>query len=369
MTRLYEDENQDYDPDPDRSSAEGRRLYTQPYDLSVASLIDQLKKGTLHVRPLSERPRFQRQYVWSNRLASELIESILLNIPIPPCYLAQTEDFELDVIDGQQRIYSIYRFVTNQFKLVRLNVIPELSGSSYHQLPRRKQKQITTHTLRTVMITKESHPEIQFDVFERLNTKTRPLNAQELRNCVYRGGLNDLLQDLSQYEPWLAILGRSKPDNRFRDQEMILRFFAFYVMGVSSYRTPQKHWLNHLALEGRKYSPDKLKRLAVTWRETVDKCLLVFSPEECFRRLDDPRKRPVNRGLMDLTMTALSEIPREYIIAKRDEFRQRYVDLLRDDHFQEIVSRSIDHKNRVINRFEIWKERVVDKVFQNGTLH
>ena len=363
-TRLYEDENAQYDPDPDGVGTRHRQLVTQPYDLEIRSLIGRIKDGTLHVRP-----RFQRRYIWSNRLASDLIESILLNIPIPPCYLAQTEDFEHDVIDGQQRIYSIYRFVENQFKLANLEVMSELSGLYYHQLDRRIQKQITTHILRTVTITKESHPEIQFDVFERLNTKTRPLNAQELRNCVYRGGLNDLLGELALHEPWLNILGRKRPDDRFRDQEMILRFFAFHVMGLSSYRTPQKHWLNDLAEQGRKYSSKRLEDLASVWKNTINKCLLIFSPKECFRRLDDTRRRPVNRGLMDLTMTTLSNIPRERVIEKRDEFRQRYADLLRDDDFQELVSRSIDHKTRLTSRFDIWQRQVADKVFQDGTLY
>ncbi len=81
--------------------------FTQPYDLVVEALMDQMKGGTIFLRPLSERPSFQRRYVWTNVLASRLIESILLNVPIPPCYLSQNEEFELDVIDGQQRLFSL----------------------------------------------------------------------------------------------------------------------------------------------------------------------------------------------------------------------------------------------------------------------
>ena len=78
--------------------------------------------------------RGQRRYVWSNTLASRLVESILLNVPIPPCYLSQNADFELDVIDGQQRLYSIYRFIDNQFALSGLEVHGELNGLRFHQL-------------------------------------------------------------------------------------------------------------------------------------------------------------------------------------------------------------------------------------------
>ena len=114
---IYETEQQVDTPDPDAIPVEDRRISTQPYDLVVGSLMDQIKGGTIFLRPLSDRPSFQRNYVWSDEFASRLIESILLNVPIPPCYLSQNDDFELDVIDGQQRLYSIYRFVDNQFVL------------------------------------------------------------------------------------------------------------------------------------------------------------------------------------------------------------------------------------------------------------
>ena len=237
---IYEPEDESTERDPDEVPVKDRRVYTQPYDLVVDSLLDQIKGGTIFLRPISERPSFQRRYVWSNQLASRLIESILLNIPVPPCYLSQNEDFELDVIDGQQRLFSIYRFLENQFALTGLGVLEDLIGKRFHQLPQKIQRQLKTYTLRLVAITNESHPEIKFDVFQRLNTNTVPLNAQELRNCVYRGKLNDLLQDAVDYAPWLKILGKRSADKRMRDEELVLRFFGFYIHGLESYRTPQK---------------------------------------------------------------------------------------------------------------------------------
>jgi hypothetical protein len=86
---IYEPEKEDTEPDPDEIPVKDRRVYTQPYDLVVESLMTQMKGGTIFLRPISERPGFQRRYVWTNKLASRLIESILLNVPIPPCYLSQ----------------------------------------------------------------------------------------------------------------------------------------------------------------------------------------------------------------------------------------------------------------------------------------
>lgn len=253
-----EDATQPSEPDPDEIPIKDRRVFTQPYDLVVESLVDQIKGSTIFLRPLSERPGFQRRYVWSNTLASRLVESMLLNVPIPPCYLSQNDDFELDVIDGQQRLYSIYRFIDNQFALSGLDVLKDLNGLRFHKLTPKMQRKLKTHTLRLVAITNESHHEIKFDVFQRLNTNTVPLNAQELRNCVYRGTLNELLKDVVAYKPWLTILGKKKPDRRMRDEELALRFFAFQLHGVESYRTPQKHWLNDAAKQGRSYPEGKI---------------------------------------------------------------------------------------------------------------
>ena len=93
------------DPDPEATPIRDRKVVTQPYDLGIDAIVGQVKTGILFLRPLSDRPKFQRQYVWSDKLASKLVESVLLNVPIPPCYLSENDDCELDVIDGQQRIF------------------------------------------------------------------------------------------------------------------------------------------------------------------------------------------------------------------------------------------------------------------------
>ncbi|MBX3057822.1 MAG: DUF262 domain-containing protein [Anaerolineae bacterium] len=346
-------------PDPDLTPIRDRKLIAQPYDLAIDSLIDQIERQTLHLRPLSNRPNFQRRYVWSDNLASKLIESILLNVPIPPVYLSQNEDFELDVIDGQQRIYSIYRFMKNQFRLNDLEVIAEYNKLRYFELPPKDRRKLDTYTLRCVIITNDSHPEIRFDVFERLNTNTVPLNAQELRNCIYRGALIDLLDELAANHMWLSILNRKQPDKRMGGEELILRFFAFQQLGLASYKTPQKHWLNEAAEIGKGYSKQQIEALRNMWLSTLEKCLMIFEPLECFRRL--PLEKPkmvINRALMDLTMNSLVDVPKEKIPEIRMEYRKRYIAVITNEEFDDLITRAIDHKSRTLKRFEIWDEQV-----------
>ena len=345
-------------PDPDETPIRDRRVFTQPYDLVVRSLIDQIKDGTIFLRPLSDRPSFQRRYVWTNTLASRLIESMLLNVPIPPCYLSQNEEFELDVIDGQQRLYSIYRFIDNQFVLSGLEVLKDLNGLPFHKLTPKMRRKLNTHTLRLVAITNESHPEIKFDVFERLNTNTAPLNAQELRNCVYRGTLNDLLKDVVAYKPWLTILGKRTPDKRMRDEELALRFFAWKNHGIESYRTPQKRWLNDAAKAGRRYSEDKIEELRTLWEKAIKVSLVWFAPKECFRRTIVGRRLAINRALFDLTMISAATVSPNKAKAVRAQVRQAYKELLSNEDFEDLINRSVDHTKRTKQRFQLWEEYI-----------
>lgn len=351
---LFEPMESESEPDPDEIPIRDRKLATQPYDLVVDALVDQIKSGTIFLRPLSERPNFQRNYVWPKALQSRLIESILLNVPIPPCFLSQNDDFELDVIDGQQRLFSIYRFVSNQYALSDLKVLSELNGSRFFELPPRMQRQIRTHTLRCVVITNESHPEIKFDVFERLNTNTVPLNAQELRNCVYRGALNELLHQIVAEKSWLMIFNRKNVDKRMRDEELALRFFAFWTKGLQTYRTPQKLWLNDTAEEGMKLSEVKIRGLRTVWENAIATSLLWFEPSECFRRMPFKDYRSVNRALFDLTMVFAAHTGPQRGSEIRTEFRRKYATLLRNKEFADLISRAVDHTKRTKRRFEMW---------------
>ena len=358
---IYEREDDDETPDPDEVPIRDRKVVTQPYDLAIENLVGQVRGNTIFLRPLSSRPRFQRGYVWTDALASRLVESILLNVPIPPCYLSQNEEFELDVIDGQQRIYSLFRFVENQFRLKDLKVLVELNGMRFFELSSKLQRQLTTHTLRCVLITNQSHPEIKFDVFERLNSNTVPLSAQELRNCIFRGALNDLLGELAAEPTWLAVMNKKSPDKRLRDEELILRFFAFHTLGVQSYRTPLKNWLNDAADRGRRLSGADVARLKGVWLDALANVLELFDPSEAFRR---EGSKAINRALFDLTMFTVSRTTSKECATARTPFRSAYSTLLSsNDEFQDLIGRAVDHTKRTERRFQIWTDKIHVPIF------
>ena len=354
MTNLTEeilepDLDKEETPDPDSDAPASRDVVTQHYDLVVSSLIDQIGANDIILRP-----SFQRGYVWPNRTASKLIESIVLNVPIPPCFLAQNEDFELDVVDGQQRLETIRRFYQNEFSLSGLEVLKELNGKRYHQLPNKVQRQIKTHTVRCIMITNKSHPDVKFDIFERLNSNTSSLNAQELRNCIYRGSFNEMLRELATEKQWLKVLGRKSADKRMRGEEVILRYFAYRLNGFNTYRTPLKNWLNDAASKGKKLDADGIDSLKAKWSAMLQNTQSIFDANEAFRR---PKSRPINKALFDLVASAASAMCQDDIPNFRERFRTDYYDLLKDDEFDDLISRAVDHKKRTQRRFEMWHEK------------
>jgi len=223
-----------------------RNIYTDAPKIKIKQLYDDYKKGKLIVRPY-----FQRGFVWDIKKASRLIESILLKVPIPMIYSAEEKDGKEIIVDGQQRLISIFSFIDEVFPpenktfwLKGLGVLEEFEGLRFKQLDEPIQDKILNYSIPFTIIQKDSDEEIKFDIFERLNTGSMQLKDQELRNCVYRGKYNELLRDLSENKDFQFILNNPRFHTRMLDCELILRFFAFYHSHYEMYKSPIKPFLN-----------------------------------------------------------------------------------------------------------------------------
>ena len=214
-----------------------RKVITQSYDLAVQTLDEKWRGEDLVL------PSIQREYVWDNPRASRLIESLLLNIPIPVLYFAETESGKWEIFDGQQRVRSVVRYLANEFRLSSLTVLAEFNGFRFFQLPDREQRFLKSRMMRAVVIADDSHPNMKFEIFERLNTGAVVLNAQELRNSLYRGTFNALLRELARNPIFRSTIGTAHPRKRMVDEEFLLRFFSL-APDIGRYRPPLKKFLN-----------------------------------------------------------------------------------------------------------------------------
>lgn len=123
-----------------------------------------------------------------------------------------------EVIDGQQRLTTLIRFVRNDFALQKLQRLASLNGKRFHELSEEHQSTVLDATIRTIVIDAGQNHNLRYEVFERLNRGSIALNEQELRNCIYRGPFCDLLTALEQDASWRKVKGSAKPEPRFLEE-------------------------------------------------------------------------------------------------------------------------------------------------------
>lgn len=242
------------------SSPASYEIVTYPADYTLEGLVTKYERKQLLV------PGFQRNYIWSIRQASRLIESFLLGLPVPAIFLFAQSDNTQIVVDGQQRLLSIYSYFTGhfppagstkrqEFALAGLNESSPYANKTYEDLRDvggAAYNRLNDSVLRAFVI-KQLNPKdntSMFHIFERLNTGSTQLVGQEIRNVVYQGPFNDLLHDLNGNEDWRAIFGNTQKNKRMRDVELILRFLAL-LNASDRYERPMKDFLNEFMCEQR----------------------------------------------------------------------------------------------------------------------
>jgi len=323
-----------------------RNLLTQPYDVSVRQLTSDVASGRI---VLVDIP-YQRQYVWDRKKASRLIESLLLNVPIPVCYFAESDEGTWEVVDGLQRTQSIVRFLNGEFRLSGLTVLPELNRKTFSQLPKRDQLRIEGRTIRFVVVTNESHPDIKFDVFERLNTGSVKLTAQELRNSIYRGRFNEELKSLAGDPALRAALGRDR-DNRMQDEELVLRFLALRA-DLAGYKPSFSQFLNEFMRAHRSTSISDDER--DLFRETLATVADVLGGD-AFRALREGRASSnVNRALFDAVTLAYAFADRSSASMHAGAAREAHARLLNDAAFQLLISGATADRTKVHGRVKAY---------------
>lgn len=242
---------------------EQRRLHTETADLTVSSLHQYMANGKIEI------PEFQRGYVWTRTQASRLIESLIIQCPIPVIYFSQGADNKLIVIDGNQRLLSIKFFINDAFELQGLTTYPEINGYTWSKLDPRFRDHIDNRTIRCITILKDTHPQIKFDVFERLNTGSVKLNAQELRHGLNHGLLMTKLESLAAYSKWKKAVG-IRSDKRMKSAELILRFFAFRN-DRAKYEKPLSGFLDRYSEKSRALNAGQVAEMASEFRATIDR--------------------------------------------------------------------------------------------------
>lgn len=336
----------DEDADVRNIPPEQRRLHTETADLTVGSLHQLMGSGKIEV------PEFQRGYVWSRTQASRLIESLIIQCPIPIVYFSQTTSNNLIVIDGNQRLMSIKLFLNDGFELQGLTTYPELNGYTWAQLDPRFRDHINNRTIRCITILKDTHPQIKFDVFERLNTGSVKLNSQELRHGINHGTLMRKIDDLVKKETWKRLTG-IKSDKRMKGAELVLRYFAFRH-NRSQYSKPLSGFLDTFSTSNRSITAEILELWSIDFLKTLGLVDYYFG-NKAFKiiRENSSTAGNFNSALYDAQMIGLAETINPNIrnkLVQTDVVQRAFVELTEDKTFAQSVQRATSDETAVETR-------------------
>lgn len=324
-----------------------QELVLQATDLSLRVLADMVETGAIDIRP-----QFQRRDRWDALKQSALIESFVLNIPVPPIYLAEDALGTFSVIDGKQRISAIRAFLSGELQLRGLSRFAALNKHRFGDLPRIVQHNLDMRPLRTVTLLRQSNPDLKFEVFHRLNSGGEILNAQEIRNVIYRGPLNDLIYELSGHEflrRQLKIAGPKSPAfARMLDAEYVLRFLAL-ARYWKVFGGDLSYSMSSYMMERRLASDTELSTLRRSFLRSIEACEAIWG-RHAFRRPEGQGWRDQTlAGMYDAQMVAVSEWSDSTVdhLVKSKKGDRVVRNLFSDDTFDQAVRQATNTPSRV----------------------
>ena len=252
-----------------QQKARERTVKTQNVEYDLETLVKRIKNKSIKLDP-----DYQRRHRWPVETSSKLIESLILNIPLPVIFISQDVDVDDEVeeatarytvIDGQQRLTAIYDFLRGSYPLEGLEILEELNGSHYKDLPPFLTRRLEERTVKCLRIDSTVDAQVKFDIFERLNTGSVKLEAQELRNATVRGPFNDLTKELAKLESFRRLIQVDirRPDEsvkvqKMEDAELVLRFFALRGARYLALKKGFKEFLTASQKEFNEWDEDAL---------------------------------------------------------------------------------------------------------------
>jgi Protein of unknown function DUF262/HNH endonuclease len=354
--------------DADDGDAIKGKIYTEKKDFPIQYYKTMWEEGELVLQP-----EYQRKFVIDLKFASRLIESIILDVPIPPVFLAEELDGKYSVIDGQQRLTAFIHFLLGSlpdenktiFKLTGVKQLtPEQGkGKTFSQIEDRAIKhKIKNASIETIIIKNSSHEDLKFAIFERLNTGSVKLNEDELRNSIYRGAYIKLLDDLDKDPTFHSLIANENWKKRMIYRGIILRFFALSEKS-QTYKASMKQFCNK-ELKDHRHTMigSERKEYEQRFKKCLDLVKTVFG-ENAFRRFVVGNSKNVNgkwssnkinMALFDVQMCGFVPYTKSQIIPKADEIRETMLSLMCDRDFIDCIELKTNDTTVLKKRFEIW---------------
>jgi hypothetical protein len=341
-------------------------LVTSVVDYNLKTLSDLVTSKEINLSPA-----YQRRSRWDDARKSRLIESFLMNVPVPPIFLNEDKYGEYSVIDGKQRLIAINEFLRGRLILNGLHIFSDINGKSYDNLPPRLQTVIRTRpTLRAIIILRQSDEDIKFEVFQRLNTGGVSLNPQEIRNSAYPGPLNDFILEISETNKFHQLLGVKNKEKsgiykEMKDAELVLRYLTFkdkwQDFSGSIMRNMDKYmW------ENQKISPDKVKEAEKDFLHNLDLVEAAFGVH-AFRRWVPEKnlwRQQIIAALYDAEMFACRELPEDLLRSNQPEIIKKMKRLFSNLDFRRTIDAATNTPTSFHERIRIVRDMLSQTIAQ-----
>lgn len=338
------------------------RLVVQSSDLPLGTLAAMVDSGGIDLEP-----GFQRRERWSVEKQSALIESFLLNVPVPPIYLAEEANGKYTAIDGKQRLRAITDFMSGRYALKGLERLTEAEGARFEALPSEiiNSLRLRPH-LRVVTLLKQTDAQLKYEVFLRLNRGGEALNDQEIRNVAFRGALNERIYALSEnafLRQQLKIDGNKSAAYRdMDDAEYVLRFLTLSdrlqeFSGSLGREMDAFMQVHQMATEAQ------VDALARRFETAIGRCEAIWG-DLAFRRPEGEGWRDQTlAGMYDAQMISSSMLgaaSAERAADRSDAVIQRTRELFADPEFDKAVRTGTNTPKRILYRVEKMREVLQD---------
>ncbi|SFJ30749.1 GmrSD restriction endonuclease domain-containing protein [Olleya namhaensis] len=325
-------------------------IATYPSDFTLKGIVNMWNEGGITI------PDFQREFVWSIKQSSLLIESFLLGLPVPPVFFYIDEDNSNLVIDGQQRILSTVYFFNGYFgkentkgkrQVFRLSGLNEQSPyhkKTYDDLSESDRRKLDNTVLRAINIrqlTPVGEGTSMYHIFERLNTGGTPLKSQEIRNVVFRGEFVNILRELNRDDNWRKILGTKSVNKHQTDVELLLRLFSLYTR-KDEYEKPMKEFLNISMKKHQNGDTKEVKDFSEKFK-TINSYLIKELGEKPFHLRTRLSSSTLDSVMVNL-MQNINRIP--------TDFKNRYETLIKTEKLEELTTIGTTDPTVVKERFE-----------------
>lgn len=326
------------------------RVHTKHY--SLQQVVEMIDAGDIDIAP-----DLRRQAVWKPRQRSGLIESLLLSIPLPSFYFNDDRTGQLQVVDGVQRLTTIFKFVTERaFRLSQMAYLPELEGMGYGDMAMPFRRRLANSQFVVHVIDPVTPYWAKFDIFRRINTGGPPLSAQEIRHRMSNTRSRQFLNELVSNESFItATHGSLRGHPRMADREVALRFVAFRQFDTDGYAKHRgfDEFLGYVTncLDDLEY--ENLDALRADFIRGMTNCYSVFG-EHAFRKwpLNATRKNQINRALFDSWGTVLADYDETEVQRAAPDLVDRARSLMTNDiEFINSISGSTGDFGKVRIRF------------------